>query len=233
MLISHKTKIYPNNKQTTMLNKTVGVARYAYNYALELWNKTYKDYKDNKTNQKPNKLWIKKQVNKRKKQDFPFCQQVSKFAVESAILDLGKAFKNFYNHISKFPKFHKRGINDSFTICWSKAIVVNKNKVLIPRIGYVKMAENPRFIGDIKQATFSKKANKWYVSFSIEIDKQFKQTNNKKAIGIDLGVNEFVLSNSKKYKLPKAYYKHQKELKRRQQSLSRKQKGSKTEIKQN
>jgi hypothetical protein len=29
MLISHKTKIYPNKSQQTMLNKTIGVNRYA------------------------------------------------------------------------------------------------------------------------------------------------------------------------------------------------------------
>jgi putative transposase len=227
MLISHKTKIYPNNKQKTMLNKTVGVNRYAYNYALNLWNNQYRDYINEKISTKPNKLSIKKQVNQLKYKDFPFCKEVSKFAVESAILDLAKAFDNFYKKVGNHPKFHKKGINDSFRICFSGSIKVKDNKILIPRIGYVKLAENIRFKGIIKEATFLKQANNWFVSFSIETDKKFKQTNNKKAIGIDLGVNDFVLSNGEKHNLPKAYYKHQKELKRRQKALSRRKKGSK------
>jgi putative transposase len=227
MLISHKTKIYPNNKQYTMLNKTVGTNRYAYNYALNLWNKEYEDFLSKKIDKKPNKLSIKKQVNKKKYKDFPFCKEVSKFAVESAILDLAKGFNNFYKGMGKHPVFHKKGANDSFRICFSGAIKIKNKKVLIPKIGYVKMAENVRFEGQLKEATFSKKGDKYYVSFAIDTDKSFKQNKNNNAVGIDLGVNDFVLSNGEKHKLPKSYYKHQRELKRRQQALSRKQKQSK------
>ncbi|MDR2427477.1 MAG: transposase, partial [Endomicrobium sp.] len=229
MLISHKTKIYPNNKQKTLLNKSIGVNRYAYNYALALWNTNYENYKNGLTENKPNKLSIKKEVNELKYKDFPFCKEVSKFAVESAILDLAKAFNNFYKGKAKHPTFHKKGINDSFRVCFSTAIKIKKKKVLIPKIGYVNLAENPRFDGVIKEATFSKKANNYYVSFVIDLDKKFKQTQSNKAVGIDLGVNDFVLSTGKKYKLPKAYSKHQAELRRRQKALSRKQETAKKE----
>jgi putative transposase len=53
------------------------------------------------------------------------------------------------------------------------------------------------------------------------------QSSDGKAIGIDLGLNHFAItSNGSKYDNPRHFAKHQRNLKRKQQKLSRKKKGS-------
>lgn len=41
MLLVHKIKLKPNNKQTTYFKKSAGVARFAYNWGLSQWKEQY------------------------------------------------------------------------------------------------------------------------------------------------------------------------------------------------
>jgi len=58
MLIAHKIALDPNNVQATYLKKACGVARFAYNWALEQWGKQYEAWKADNT--LPNQVLTKK-----------------------------------------------------------------------------------------------------------------------------------------------------------------------------
>ena len=241
MIKGHTIELTPNNKQATYFAKACGVARLAYNWALAEWQNQYqadKVYRDNcqkngiaidrtKLNN-PSQFKLRKQLNFIKKTKFPFMFDVTKCSPQEAIIQLGKAFDNFFKGRAKYPQFRKKGINDKFSLTNDQFKIIGKN-IKIPNLGWVKLTENLRFNGKIMNATIFKKGMKWFVSIGVEINETPKPLpRTDKAIGIDLGITDLaVLSNGTKVQAPKPLKSKLKQLRRLSKHLSRKQKGSK------
>lgn len=227
MLISHKIVLQPNNRQRTYFAKACGVARLAYNWALDNWQKQYQAHQENNDLPKPSEMALRRQLNAIKREQFPFMLEVTKCAPQQAIKDLGKAFKNFWAGRAKYPQFRKKGHHDSFYISNDQFKVID-NQIKIPNLGWVRMAESLRFTGKIISATISRVANKWFVSIAIETEITPKIAKNQSVIGVDLGVSALAtLSNGEIINGAKSHKVLLKRLKRLSRSLSRKVKGSK------
>ena len=223
--VAHKIELVPNKKQEAYFVKACGVARFAYNWALEQWNKQYQAYKQDNSLPKPNELNLRKQLNAIKREQYPFLMEVTKCAPQQAIKNLGKAFVGFFKKRTQYPKFQKKGKNDSFYMDNSVIEVVGK-RIRIPKLGWVKMRENIRFYGNIISATISRTADKWFVSIqiAIEINPQPTAIENQEAVGVDLGVADLaILSDGTKFSGNKPLKKSLKKLKRLSRSLSKKQ----------
>ncbi len=223
MLRAHKIELKVNNKQATYFSKACGVARKAYNWALEQWEKEYK------AGGKPSEAALRRQLNSIKREQFPWMLEVTKNAPQMAIIQLGQAFKNFFAKRAAYPTFRKRGRDDRFSLT-NDQFTVNGSRIRIPHLGWVRMRETLRFFGKIISATVSRRANKWFVS--ITVDTLHKETvpanDNQVAVGVDLGVLQFAtLSTDEKIEGPKPHKKLLDRLKRLSRSLSRKKKGSK------
>lgn len=247
--IAHKIRLEPNNVQKTYMNKAIGCSRLAYNWALAEWKRAYS------ADEKPNAFKIGKSFNTVRKEQFPFTYEVSKAVTSHAILNLGVAFTNFFRGTADYPTFKKKShTQGSFYIdgYMLKFKTINKitNKevkgqyVLIPKLGYVKMSERLRFDGKINSCVISKKANHYYISFSMEISQdEFNRTHKFKepqhlSCGVDIGsISAISLDNGYKEKPPKPLSKANKRYKRLSRQLSRKQhpryKGDKTERSKN
>ena len=241
MIKGHTIELTPNNKQATYFAKACGVARLAYNWALAEWQNQYqadKVYRDNcqkngiaidrtKLNN-PSQFKLRKQLNFIKKTKFPFMFDVTKCSPQEAIIQLGKAFDNFFRGRAKYPQSRKKGINDKFSLTHDQFKIIGKN-IKIPNLGWVKLTENLRFNGKIMNGTIFKKGMKWFVSIGVEINETPKPLpRTDKAIGIDLGITDLaVLSNGTKVQAPKPLKSKLKQLRRLSKQLSRKQKGSK------
>jgi len=75
--------------------------------------------------------------------------EVTKCAPQLAIRDgLASAFRNFFAKRAGFPKFRKKGVNDSFSLS-NDQFGVKGNIIRIPNLGYVRMTEKLRFSGKI------------------------------------------------------------------------------------
>ena len=223
--VAHKIELVPNKKQEEYFVKACGVARFAYNWALEQWNKQYQAYKQDNSLPKPNEFDLRKQLNAIKQEQYPFLLEVTKCAPQQAIKNLGKAFTGFFKKQNKYPRFQKKGKNDSFYMDNSVIEVAGK-KIRIPKLGWVKMRENIRFYGNIISATISRTADKWFVSIqiAIEINPQPTAIENQEAVGVDLGVAYLaILSDGTKFSGSKPLKKSLKKLKRLSRSLSKKQ----------
>lgn len=223
--IAHKIELVPNKKQEEYFVKACGVARFAYNWALEQWNKQYQAYKQDNSLPKPNEFDLRKQLNAIKQEQYPFLLEVTKCAPQQAIKNLGKAFVSFFKKQNQYPKFQKKGKNDSFYMD-NSVIEVSGKKIRIPKLGWVKMRENIRFYGNIMSAIISRTADKWFVSIqiAIEINPQPKAIENQEAVGVDLGVADLaILSDGTKFSGSKPLKKSLKKLKRLSKSLSKKQ----------
>jgi putative transposase len=227
MLISHQIALEPNNKQRTYLAKASGCARKAYNWALCKWKEQYEAWKQDNSLPKPNQMALRRQLNSIKREQFPYMLEVTKCAVQLAIMQLGQAFNNFFTKRAKYPVFRKKGIHDRFSISNDQFQIKNK-QIRIPNLGWVIMTEQLRFKGKIMSATVSRRADKWYVSITVEVpDLHLPKAKNQSTVGVDLGLTSLAaLSTGEVIAGPKPHKALLKRLKRFSRSLSRKEKGS-------
>ena len=227
---AHQIELKPNNKQANYLARACGVARFSYNWALAQWKEQYQAYQQDNNLPKPNEQALRKKFNAIKKQEFSFVGEVTKYASQQAIKDLGTSFKRFFKGEAKYPQFHKKGHHDSFYIGNDQFKVKNK-QVWIPNLGWVKTKESFLFEGKgkINNAVISRHANKWLVSISVSVEEKLPRCTIEKqdCVGVDLGISHLATcSDGHTADNPQALRKNLKKLKRLGQALSRKVKGS-------
>lgn len=227
MLTAHRIELDPNNVQATYFSKSCGVARFSYNWALAEWKNQYEAYKKDSTLPKPTEGALRRLLNSIKREQFPWMLEVTKNAPQMAIMQLGKAFKNFFAGRAQFPKFRKKGAHDRFTLT-NDQFEVKESQIRIPNLGWVRMKEALRFGGKVLSATISRVADRWFVSLAVEtkdLSKKNSVANN--SIGVDLGISAMAtLSTGEKIKGPKPYHQLLSCLRRCAKALSRKKKGS-------
>lgn len=222
MILSHKIKLNPNNKQKTYFKKACGCSRLAYNYALEQWGIQYN------AGGKPSAFALKKEFNAVKKEKFPFVYEVTKTACERAFTDLEQAFKKFFKKTAKYPRFKKKGQKDSFYIS-AQYIKIEGNKLKIPKLGWVRMTEALRLHGKLLSVTISKTAGMWFVSINVDVPEGVECSDNQVhyATGVDLGISKLaVLADGTMFENPKNTKIYERRLRRLNKSLARKTKGS-------
>src|ERR671933_1184394 len=112
------------------------------------------------------------------------------------------------------------------------------NAVKLPgKIGTVKAKIHRAIEGTIKTVTVSSyPSGKYYASILTEIEGEKPTPSTEgKVIGVDLGLKHFAVTSNgnkvSKYDNPKHFAKHEKNLRRKQQKLARKQKGSNSRFK--
>jgi putative transposase len=228
MIISHKIRLNPNNKQATYFAKAAGTARFAYNWALAEWQTQYAAWKDDNNLPKPTQFSLRKQLNAIKREQFPWMLEVTKNAPQMAIIQLGAAFKNFFAGRAKYPQFKKKGKSrDSFTLT-NDQFALNACRIRIPNLGLVRMRETLRFSGKILSATLSRTADQWFASITVDTDSNhLPPAENQGVVGVDLGVSALAtLSTGEVVAGAKPHKALLSRLQRLSRSLSRKVKGS-------
>ena len=200
-----------------------GASRFAYNTCLAKWNEDY----ESSEQVKHNRFSIKKWFNSRKNDDFPWVYEYSKWIYEAAIQDLDKAFKNFFKGNCNHPKFHKKGIRDSFRIDGS-VVKIDGKHLKLPKSQVYKMAEELRYDAEkIYNVTVSKVVDMWFASISCEVPDQPRESQSG-CVGIDLGLKELAtLSDGTVIENPRWLRRRERRQKHLQRELARKKKGSK------
>jgi putative transposase len=218
-------RLYPTKEQEILLRKTLGCARFVWNYFLDLRQKSWKQ-----ENKSLSYYVTAKLLTQLKKQpEYIWLNDVSIIPLRYSIYDLDGTYKKFFKGNCGYPNFKKKSGSNSIGLDTS-AFSIKDGKFFIAKN---KQPLNIRFHRQLPQnqeirfLTISlDPSGKWYVSFNLEEPsiQPLAPTNNK--VGIDLGVTTFATtSNGDKIKsldLKKEYQK----LKKLQRKLSKKQKGS-------
>jgi putative transposase len=216
-----RTKLKLNNHQATLMAKHAGFARWVYNWGLRLWSAGYKE------GLKPGVNTLKKLFTNHVKPLFPWMSTLSSRVYQYAFISLGDAFKCFFKKLGDYPKFKKKGLNDSFTIDnTGRPIRIDGVRHKLPFIGWVRTHEAlPECL--TKKVTISRQAGDWYLSFHIEIPKNQPTPKTVDVVGVDLGINALAtLSTGVVFPNLKPYRRAKQKLARLQRSVSRKVKGS-------
>ena len=220
--------------------RACGVARFAYNWALAEWRCQYA------AGEKPSEIALRKRLNALKHGCFPWMREVTKNAPQQAIKNLGRAYANFFEDLTKYrrgeiswqrvraPRFKKKGHHDAFRADNGpekqrpNAVTTARKQVKLPLIGWVAMREEVRFGGRILSVTISRQADHWYASFSIEVDFGPDVRADDSVVGVDLGVTALATLSDETPKVPapKPLRRYLNKLRRLSRAVSRKKRGS-------
>jgi len=229
---SYKIRLYPNKEQKILLEKHFGCVRFVYNHFLNVRNV---EYKTNKVNMSyydtANELSVLKN-----KEEFIFLNEVNSQSLQWSLRFLDIAFRNFFRGQSKFPNFKKKSNNQSFKVPVNTTFKLKNNKIIIP-----KFKEGINFRGKLvldnlikfNSVNISKTASgKYFATLQGEFNYE-PITQNDNKVGIDLGLKEFLITDTGiKIDNPKYLKKLLKKLKYEQKQLSKKIKGSNNRNKQ-
>lgn len=231
MLRAIKYELKPNSSQRELIRKTCGCCRLVYNTMLD---RKIKAYKENKTNLSSYEL-----INAlgQLKEEKDFLKDVPSQSLQQAILNMDSAYKAFFKKHNGFPKFKKKGTNDSFRIPSPCKIDYNKWIAKIAKLGDVKIykGHNKEIEGTIKSYTIRHTpTDRYFISVLYECENK-ELLNNGKSVGIDLGIKSFAtLSDGKVFENQKYLKANLKKLRVLQRSASRKyEKGKKSEEQSN
>jgi putative transposase len=224
VVLCHKIRLRPTAEQEVLFRQAVGVARFAWNWALARWEKQYRE------REKPNEGALRKQLNAVKHDLFPWMTEVPKAVPQQAVKNLGRAFTNFFEKRARYPRFKKKGK------CRESARFDNgpgtftctDRRIKLPRVGWVRMREALRFTGRPLSAVVACVAGRWFVSVAVEIEHQTPERENQATgVGVDLGVSTAAtLSTGEKLEGPKPLKRLLRKLRRLSRRHSRKKRGS-------
>lgn len=227
MILSHKIRLIPTAAQEDYFRRASGTARFTYNWALATWKHSYE------AGEKPSGRSLKAKFNAVRREQFPWTYDVHRDCTAGAFDNLHDAFQHFFRRVKAggealgYPKFKKKGVSkDSFPIANDKLSITEK-QIRIPKLGWVKMRETLRFTGKIMSAVVSRTADKWFVAIAVDTEVEQRPPKTKGAVGVDLGISALAtMSDGRKVQHSPKREKLERQARRLQKAVSRKQKGS-------
>lgn len=215
MLKSHKIRCYPTPHQEIMFAKTFGCNRF-------LWNKLVAMWKDGEQ--------IPRNPDVHFKKEFEWLGEVEAHGLKYVKIHWNQSWNMWKKTKNKPPTFKKKFAKQAYTTCQPGKR--NGRYQRLSKVGWVKLAQEPRFVGVVKSVTVSKaKSGKYFISYLIDTDDN-KLIVTDKQIGIDLGLMHFLVdSEGSKVDNPK-FLRTNTSMIKAQRSLSRKKIGSNNFYKQ-
>jgi putative transposase len=160
--------------------------------------------------------------------------QIDSQALQQALRDLDQAYRNFFRRVKQgakkkgFPTFKSKH-RDTPRFRIPQRVTLDGSFVQAPKIGAVRAIVHRPLEGLIKSATFKQELDRsWYVAFVVEQQAPERQPRPVRThVGLDVGLKSLaVLSNGETIENPRWYRTQMQKLRRTQQRLCRRQKGS-------
>lgn len=232
MLLAHRIRIDPTERQRSYFAKAAGTARRTWNWALGEWQRQLA------AGGKPNAYALKRQFNAIKYTDpawldaegFPWLKTMHRDSHAQPFANLARAFSRYFDDLKSGrtahrPRFKKKGrCPDSFYVANDKFRLAGRHAVL-PRIGRVALRESLRFDGKIMGATVQREAGHWYLSVHVDLPEAGAQRRRSAdgVVGVDLGISAAAtLSTGESVASPRALKRGLRRLRIRSRNVSRK-----------
>lgn len=228
MLRGVKIALDLTDEQEQQMWKSVGVARWSYNYAINREKKHYQDYLDGKTSQKfLSEGTIRKELTVLKNTTHPWLKEVGSNVIKQAVKDWDDARSRFFKGLSKAPKYKtKTTSKPSFYVNYESLRKVSGG-FRGERLGFIKTREPLPKIPKgthYKRPRISFDGKFWYLSLVYEVPTISVDLTDL-VIGVDLGIKtlatlstgEFVENINKSHRVKQL----EKQLRREQRHLAR------------
>lgn len=222
---TYKYRLNPNLEQEVLLNKHFGATRFVWNRLLserqeayQTENKTLNYYDD-----------ARRLVELKRVEEFEWLKEINSQSLQSAAKFLDGAYSDFFKKLKGFPNYKsKKDSNKSFRVPQSTR--VENGKLYIPKFkDGIDIKVHRALEGKICFATVTKNAvGQYHASITVEKEIKIKKSKSKKAIGIDLGIKDLIVtSENVTIPNPKFRKSSQKKITKLSRQLAKKQNGSK------
>ncbi|PGU68657.1 transposase [Bacillus cereus] len=221
MILAKKVRIKPNKEQEFQLWKSVGTARWAYNWTLAKQEENYKN-----GGKFISDGFLRKELTVLKRtEEYAWLYDVSNNITKQAIKDACEAYKKFFKKKADKPRFKSRRKSKPSFYNDNIKLKVKKKQVLIEKVGWIKTSETLPLDVKYSNPRVSFDGKYWYLSVGIEQEFE-KEKLTDVSLGIDVGIKELaVCSDGKKKKninKTKVVRQAEKRLRRLQRQVSRK-----------
>ncbi|MFE5381694.1 RNA-guided endonuclease TnpB family protein, partial [Bacillus cereus] len=220
---AYKFRIYPNQAQAILINKTIGCSRFVFNHFLSLWDHAYKETGKGLT------YGTCSAKLPAMKKEFVWLKEVDSIAIQSSVRNLADAYTRFFKKQNSAPCFKSKKNNvQSYTTKQTNGnIAVVGNKIKLPKLGLVRFVKSREVNGRIVNATVRRNpSGRYFVSLLVETEVQ-ELPRTHSYIGIDVGLKDFaILSDGTHYENPKFFRSLEDKLAKAQRVLSRRMKRS-------
>ena len=221
-LQAYRFELRPNGEQQRLMRRFSGSCRFVYNKALAIQQERHKAGEKKlgyaslcksltEWKAQPQTLWL---------------NETPSQALQQALKNLERAYKNFFEKRSDFPRFKKKGQSDSFRYPQGVKLDQGNSRIFLPKLGWLRYRNSRDVLGEVKNATVSQSCGKWLVSIQTEreVDQPIP---NVESVGIDMGIARFATLSDGSFIEPlNSFKKHQQRLSRYQRRMSRKVKFS-------
>lgn len=145
--------------------------------------------------------------------------------LQQTLKDLDRALKDAFAKRKKFPRFKRKGRDDSFR--YPQGVKVENGRVYLPKLGWYCFYRSGRIQGKVKNVTVSRRGRSWFISVQVEQEVQTPKHPSESRIGIDMGVVRFATLSTGEFFPPANHFSRlEAKLAREQRSLARKVKFS-------
>ncbi|MEM9477423.1 MAG: transposase [Pseudomonadota bacterium] len=225
----YRYRLRPTSGQDRLFGQFAGVCRLIYNLALEQRRDHWRAYK--RSNGRPISYPSQARELTALRAEYDWIAVVSQTCQQQALRDLDRAYQSWFNGVAKYPSPRRKGRNDSFRFqgreLETRQLSGRWSEVRLPKIGWVRYRDTRPLTGTIKNATISRAANGWHISFTLEIahDRPAALAG---SVGIDRGVAQtLALSTGELLSVPASLHRIEGHQRRAQRVLSRRKRGSK------
>lgn len=133
-MLAKKVRIKPNKEQELQLWKSVGTARWAYNWTLAKQEENYKN-----GGKFISDVFLRKELTVLKQtEEYAWLYDVSNNIAKQAIKDACEAYKRFFKGLADKPRFKSRRKAKLSFYNDNVKLKVKEKQVLIEKVGWVK-----------------------------------------------------------------------------------------------
>ena len=217
-----RVRLYPNEEQEVLINKTIGCCRFVHNQTLADCKQSYEQTQHFPSQSERIKNLVPL------KEIYDFLKEVDSTALQQSVRDLNSSLNNFFKNRSHFgfPKFKsKHEQKQSYRTPYndSNAKILDNKHIKLPKLGKVRtkrfdMPESYRIFNITVEKTTT---GKYYASICIETDVQSLPKTGKQ-VGFDLGLIDLLIgSDGTRFARPKFDYANKNKLAKEQRKLSK------------
>ncbi|MEV0811447.1 transposase [Micromonospora sp. NPDC050200] len=235
MQLRYNFRVYPTSRQQHELAKAFGCARVVFNDGLRARQEAREQGLPYVSDGELSKRVI---TEAKRTAERAWLGEVSVVVLQQALADLTVAYRNFFASATGKrrgrkvapPRFRSRKDNRQAIRFTANARfrVLDNGRLRLPKIGNLRVVWSRHLPAEPSSVTIIRDAaGRYFASFVVQAaDETLPVTGSE--VGIDLGLTHFaVLSDGTKVAAPKFLRRAARKLKRLQQGLSRKQRGSK------
>jgi putative transposase len=214
-----KRELKLNKVETSLLRGCAGFKRFVYNFGLELLTASWQ-FEDIKASDNKRIDAIKKILTRMMDEsEYQWMRKYPSTVYQSASIDLKEAFSRWRQGLSGFPRKKSKKKGDSFTVYktsgvypaigqpalpFTNRVTIEAGKrIRLPGLQTFRLKEKIDFMCSSQTFTVSRTADRWFVSFALDVEKVPPVIHPVQIAAIDLGVKCLAtVSDGTSYEMP-------------------------------